>query len=294
MGGDEEETEARRIIAELQRYCLDIRERFRVAQAKLPSADGFLKQIRTFCNGQLTCIGSGCNVAQFFDASWDGLSSHYKASHAKHILQNKDIRDVVDINHHLGRCGESVEQLFAEARDRRDQWRSMDHHARKMEEKRCRRSLNYEHSAFRRLSMMPQVMVLKHVDKVFRSRYQRFRRLIAKSPLRELTLFTKELRDKCPKPKTLRRLGLRVFQQVVQGGSPNTLLEVFAFISLSQAMAAVMCHRGIQVDLNPGTIDYHAWRACIEDATEQHIYDQILLAWFHPCWREELHCMFSP
>ncbi|RSL45897.1 hypothetical protein CEP54_014094 [Fusarium duplospermum] len=293
MGINEEETQARKIIASLLGCCSGIRayrERLRAAaQAKLPSADGFLKQIRSFCDGQLTCIGPKCKVAQFFDASWDGLRSHYEARHADHILQNEDIRDILDIEHHFDRHGESIKQLFAKARARRDQWGSMDHHAREMEEERCRRSLECEHSAFCRLSMMPQMRVLKDVDKVFRARYQQFRRLIAKSPVRELTLFTDELRDKCPKPKTLRRLGMQVFQQVVQGGSPNTLLEVFAFISLSQAMTVVMCRRGIQVDLNPGTIDYHAWRGCIQDETEKHLYDQLLLAWFHPRWQEELH-----
>ncbi|KAJ3456465.1 hypothetical protein MRS44_016488 [Fusarium solani] len=64
-------------------------------------------------------------------------------------------------------------------------------------------------------------------------------------------------------------------------------VKIFAFISLSQAMATVMRRRGIQVASDPGTIDYLAWRTCLDDKTDQDLYDKILVTWFHPKWWQE-------
>ncbi|RMJ15839.1 hypothetical protein CDV36_004480 [Fusarium kuroshium] len=258
------------------------------AQVQLPSATVFLTQLRVFCDGRLTCIGPKCQGVQFFDASWDDLVSHYEDYHAYHLLQDQDVIDLVDVRRHLGYHKRDIERLFDKARVRRDEWEFMDSHSRVMEELRCAYCLKCECSAHRRLPRSPQFDVLKDLNNAFRSRYQQFHRLAAESPSADLTSFLGEIREKCPTPKELRQLGTRIFKQVVQGTPPNTLLEIFAFISLSQAMTTVMRSRDIQIDSDPGTIDYLAWRTCIEDESSRRLYDEILITWFHPCWREEL------
>ncbi|UPK95386.1 hypothetical protein LCI18_006321 [Fusarium solani-melongenae] len=90
-----------------------------------------------------------------------------------------------------------------------------------------------------------------------------------------------------PQFNVLRDLN-RIFQ-VIQGTSPTTLLEIFAFISLSQSMATVMRRRDIHINLDPGTVDYLSWRTCIEDEASRGLYDEILIVWFHPQWKDELH-----
>lgn len=257
----------------------------------MPSVDGFLNQMRIFCDGRLACISPRCRDDQFFDASWDDLKSHYEVYHADRLPQDEDMRDVLDVESYLACYKCDIERLLAKAQARREEWASNNDDDRAMEKERSRRSLKCDNSVYSRLPEMAQLGVLKDLDKVFRSRYRQFRRLAAKSPSPDLASFNKKLRKKCPKPKDLRRLGNRIFKQVVRGSSPTTLLDIFAFISLSKAMATVMSRRGIQVDLDPGTIDYLAWRTCIEDEVDRGLYDEILIAWFHPRWREESHCM---
>ncbi|KAI8654175.1 hypothetical protein NCS56_01374100 [Fusarium sp. Ph1] len=285
--------ESREIVETLRARCSDIqqnRQQLRNAAQKphLPSVIVFLTQLRTFCNGQLTCIGPKCKGAHFFSASWGDLRSHYESYHADYLLQDENFRGKLDVLSHLADHNMSIERLFGKARRRRDSWVSMDNDAREMEEARCRWSLECESSAYRRLPKMPQLGVLRDVTKVLRSRYRRFQRLAAESLSADLTSFAEDLKEKYPKPKELRRLGTRIFKQVIQGTSPTTLIEIFAFISLSQAMATVMRRRGIPVASDPGTIDYLAWRTCLNDELDRGLYDKILVAWFHPKWRQEL------
>ncbi|EEU35561.1 uncharacterized protein NECHADRAFT_86783 [Fusarium vanettenii 77-13-4] len=282
------------IIDKLRTQCSDRREhrreQFRIAaQAQLPSPIVFLTQLRPFCDGQLTCIGPKCKGTRFFDASWDHLKSHYEGYHADYLLQDEDIRGVVNIDIHLARQKRDFKRLFAKAQICREEWASMDDDKRKTEYLHCTYSLECECSAHRRLPTMPQFNVLKDLNGAFRSRYQQFCQHAAKSDSKDMTAFMGELRLKCPRPRDLRRLGTRIFKQVIQGTSPTTLLEIFAFISLSQAMANVMSRRNIHIDLNPGTIDYLSWRTLIEDEASQRLYDEILIAWFHPRWKDELH-----
>ncbi|KAI8712712.1 hypothetical protein NCS52_01370000 [Fusarium sp. LHS14.1] len=187
------------------------------------------------------------------------------------ILRDQETRDVLDVDDHLAL-----------------EWGLKHPDFKDMEKESCRQSLERELSVYRRLPEMPQFGVVKELDKVFRSRYRQFHRFAAKSPSTELASFANELRKKCPNPEDLHRLGTRTFGQVIQGSSPGTLLETFAFISLSQAMATVMRCRGVKVDLNPGKIDYLAWGSCIEDESGRSLYDELLVTWFHPRWREEL------
>ncbi|KAM6513570.1 hypothetical protein FALCPG4_015962 [Fusarium falciforme] len=287
------ETEAQKIIGTLKTRCSDIeasREQLRIAARKpeLPSAIVFLIQLRPFCNGQLTCAGPKCKGTHFFDATWDDLKSHYEKYHADYLLRNDNIQGQLDVESHLACQERGFERLFTKARALHEEWASMDGDAREVEEIHCKWSLEYECSALRRLPRMPQLLVLKDLNRVFRSRHRRFHRLAAESLSMNLRSFADGLRAKCPKPKDLRRLGTRIFRQVVQGISPTTLLEIFAFISLSQTMGTVMRRWGIKVDLDPRTGDYFAWRTCIEDEADRSLYDEILLAWFHPKWKQEL------
>ncbi|RSM19535.1 hypothetical protein CDV31_001695 [Fusarium ambrosium] len=278
------DSEQQKVSEPLQRHS-----KLRIAvQGQLPSAIVFLTQLRTFCDGQLTCIGPKCKGTIFFDPSWDDLKSHYARYHADFLVRDENIGHELDIDFHLTCHKRDVERLFAKARLRREEWISMDQDTREMEKARCRWHVECECSTYRRLKKMPQFGILKDLNKVFRSRYRRFHRVAADSPSPNLISFIDELREKGLKAKDLRRIGTRTFKQVIQGTAPTTLLEIFAFISLSQAMAIVMRGRGIQIDLDPGTIDYLAWRVCIEDKVSRDLYDEILLAWFHPRWKEEL------
>jgi hypothetical protein len=284
--------ESRKIVEALRARCSDIqanRQQLRNAAQKprLPSVIVFLTQLRPFCNGQLTCIGPKCKGTHFFDASWDDLKSHYESYHAGYILQNEDVRGELDVQSHLARHERSIGRLFIKARARHEEWVSMDNYAKESVKVRCTWLLEYECSAYRRLPKMPQLGVLRDLNNVLRSHYRRFNRLAAESLSVDLTSFAEDLKEKYPKPKELRRLGTRIFKQVIQGTPPTTLMEIFAFISLSQAMATVMRRRGIQVASDPGTIDYLAWRTCLDDKTDQDLYDKILVTWFHPKWWQE-------
>ncbi|WAO95811.1 Hypothetical protein NCS54_01345500 [Fusarium falciforme] len=283
------EIEPQEITDKWRSCCSDDQADCERLQVYMPSIDGFVDQLRTLCNGRLVCIDPKCKAAQPFDAAVDNLRVHYQVYHDGRFLPHEDTGDLLDVTSHLALQAWKIERLFAKAQALSDKWVSMDNKARDMAKERCRWSLERECSAYGRFQEMQQFGVLKDLNKVFRSRYRQFHRLVSKSSSTDLALFTNGLREKYPKHKDLRRLGTRIFKRVLQGSSPTTLLEVFAFISLSQAMATVMKRRGIQVDLSPGTIDYHAWRACIEDEADQRLYDQILIAWFHPRWREELH-----
>ncbi|KAL2673800.1 hypothetical protein Neosp_012244 [[Neocosmospora] mangrovei] len=288
-----EYSEAQQIIEKLLRRCSAIqanREQLRVAAlARLPSVDGFLNQVRIFCDGRLACIEPECKGARFFDASWDHLKLHYEDYHAGGLLRDQEIRDVLNVDDHLACYKGDIAELFTKAQHQQVEWALKHPDFKEMEKESCSQSLERELSVYRRLPEMPQFGVVKELDKVFRSRYRQFRRFAAKSPSTDLAVFAKELKKKCPNPEALHRLGTRTFGQVIQGSSPSNLLETFAFISLSQAMATVMHRRGVKVDLNPGTIDYLAWRSCIEDELGRSLYDKLLVTWFHPRWREELH-----
>ncbi|KAI8652547.1 hypothetical protein NCS57_01319000 [Fusarium keratoplasticum] len=197
--------------------------------------------------------------------------------------------DMLDVGVYLACHKREIERLFAKAQARQQEWNSMDNDAREMEKARCSWVLECERSTYRRWPEMPQFNVLRDLNRVFSSRYRQFCQLAAESLSADLTSFIHELREKCPKPKDLRRLGTRIFKQVIQGTSPTTLLETFAFISLSQAMATVMHRRDIHINLDPGTVDYLSWRTCIEDEASRGLYDEILIVWFHPQWKDELH-----
>lgn len=280
------------IINNLRERCFEKREQLKIAaQAQLPSVTVFLTQLRAFCDGRLTCIGPKCQGAQCFDASWVGLESHFEQYHAYHLLQDEDFIGLVDVHVHLVCHKKDIERLFAKAQVHREEWAFMDTHSRVMEELRCNYYLKCECSTRGRLQTSPQFEVLKELSSVFRSRYGGFRRLAAESLSADLASFLREIREKCPTSKELRQLGTRIFKQVVQGTPPSTLLETFAFISLSQAMTTVMRNRDVQIDLDPGTIDYLAWRTCIDDEASRRLYDKIINIWFHFPGREELQCM---
>ncbi|RSL72943.1 hypothetical protein CEP53_000943 [Fusarium sp. AF-6] len=215
------------------------------------------------------------------DALLDALKERFQ--------RDENTRHILDVGVHLARHKREIEQLFAKAQARQQEWDSMDDGAREMEKARINWVLECESSIYGRLPKVPQFNVLRDLNMVVRSRYQQFCQPAAGSPSPALTSFILELQERCPKPKDLRRLGTRIFKQVIQGTSPTTLLEIFAFISLSQAMTTVMRRRDVQMDLDPRTIDYLSWRTCIEDEASRGLYDEILIAWFYPQWKDELH-----
>lgn len=291
------DSEGRQIIMTLRDRCSDISKEYlerksALAQTgtykpNLPSVIIFLSQQRVSCDGQLVCIGPKCKGLERFEASWDALKLHYESIHAEHLLKDDQVRYQLDVNSHLAGHNRSINRLLEKAQNRYNTWSLMDDDAKEAERASDAWHIENEASIYRRLPGMSQFGVLRDLKKMFRSRHRKFFRLVAESSSREISSFAEKLRAECPSPADLRRLGTQTFRRVVGGITPTTLLETFAFITLSEAMTTVMRRRGVQVTFDPHIVDYFAWRTSIKDEAEHVTYDQLLMAWFHPRWQSE-------
>ncbi|MCJ1247785.1 hypothetical protein MMC30_005000 [Trapelia coarctata] len=248
-------------------------------KAKLPSIDVFLFRLRVTCNGQLTCVHPRCADHEAFQASLDAMKWHFVEKHCRHLYEyNSSVKhhiidDFTDCVNRSARTAEMVEQLIKRSAAQSRRWASMDDDCRRrtgnLDAQRRRRRA----AVYRKVHGMRQWGVLRDLRDSFGSRLREF--LQYAEGLEPIQSFAK----RCKRPRVLLRLGVLTFRKIVDGNAPKTLLEVFAFISLSYAMAAVMHRRGVAVEFAPKVNDFYTWRWSIQNEDERRKFDSLVL-WF--------------
>lgn len=140
--------------------------------------------------------------------------------------------------------------------------------------KKCReqssRWREYVHDVYRYFSRERQMNILRLLRTEFNSLHRRFRRLTARSKFG-----LKKLRKHCMSPAELLNTGILTSKDILLGNTPASLKEVFSFITLSYAMAAVRGTRG-SVSLSPTVSDFSIWRHSISKESESETFDELI------------------
>lgn len=124
------------------------------------------------------------------------------------------------------------------------------------------------------ISKIPQWNSLRLLRKEFNSRHRRFLRLTAQNKSR-----LKKFRNRCKGSADLLNTGILTSKDILLGSTPVSLKEVFSFIMLSYAMAAVR-DPDRSVSFSPTRLDFSIWRQSISNAAERETFDELVsLMW---------------
>ena len=124
--------------------------------------------------------------------------------------------------------------------------------------------------AYKYVSRERQWNILRLLRTEFNSLHRRFRRLTARSKFG-----LKKLRKHCISPAELLNTGILTSKDILLGNTPASLKEVFSFITLSYAMAAVRETRG-SVSFSPTASDFSIWRHSISKESERETFDELV------------------
>ncbi|KAL2856803.1 hypothetical protein BJX68DRAFT_229495 [Aspergillus pseudodeflectus] len=134
-------------------------------------------------------------------------------------------------------------------------------------------------STLKRLGNMAQWKTMKRLRREFYSRHSHFLRLASNSP-GELSEFAQS----CPRPKDLLDEAILTYRDILDDEPPTALRGVFAFISLSYAVDAVLHCQNMQSFFSPSPADFRLWRKSIPDYGEKRVFDQLAsLIWLPRC-----------
>jgi hypothetical protein len=134
-------------------------------------------------------------------------------------------------------------------------------------------------STLKRLESMAQWKTMKRLRRTFYSRHSQFLRLASNSP-GELGEFARS----CPRPKDLLDEAILTYRDILDDEPPTALRGVFAFISLSYAVDAVLRCQNMQSFFSPSLADFRLWRESIPDYGEKRVFDQLAsLIWLPKC-----------
>jgi hypothetical protein len=115
-----------------------------------------------------------------------------------------------------------------------------------------------------------QWATIRSLRKASMLHYNQFAKLTADSTNPDI----RKLRKSCVTAKKLLEMGILTFRQVLHGQTPTTLVDIFAFASLSYVISKTLHARGHidESDILSGILD---WRAAIIDDKERPTFDEI-------------------
>lgn len=115
-----------------------------------------------------------------------------------------------------------------------------------------------------------QWATIRSLRKASMLHYNQFAKLTAESTNADI----RKLRKSYVTAKKLLEMGILTFRQVLHGENPTTLVDIFAFASLSYVISKTLYARGHidQSDILSGILD---WRAAIADQRESSTFDEI-------------------
>ena len=271
------------------------RERYGHDPEDRPNFKAFLRKLRPSRRGFIECRSCREKRDGEFLPGRGSIGDHFRLCHLGNIqhadkTQLKDqvqkaIEDLMNapqtkdiICQLLTRCEEvQAKRGKGAERDaaREEEYTPLDDgrtkRAEELDERRSHRVALYQ-----RNNRMPQWAVLRELRKKFYQQHRQFRQYAASAGPPIIRPFAK----RCRRPGGLLRLGIVTFRKILRRRAPTTLLQVFAFISLSYAMAAVMHDRGVQVEFTPNVSDFFTWRQSIRRESKWPIFDQIVATWF--------------
>lgn len=123
---------------------------------------------------------------------------------------------------------------------------------------------------YKYVSRERQWNILRLLRTEFNSLHRSFRRLTARSKFD-----LKKLRKHCMSPAELLNTGILTSKDILLGITPASLKEVFSFITLSYAMAAVRETSGL-VSFSPTASDFSIWRHSISKESERETFDELV------------------
>jgi hypothetical protein len=120
---------------------------------------------------------------------------------------------------------------------------------------------------------------MKRLRREIYSRHSHFLRLASNRP-GELSEFARC----CPRRKDLLDEVILTYRDILDDEPPTTLRGVFAFISLSYAVDAVLRCQNRQSLFSPSPADFRLWRKSIPDYGQKGAFDQLAsLIWLPKC-----------
>lgn len=122
----------------------------------------------------------------------------------------------------------------------------------------------------RRVPHKSQWATLRSLRKASMFHYSQFTKVTADSTSAEI----RKLRKSYVTAKNMLEMGILTFRDVVHGHTPSTLVDIFAFASLSYVISKTLHSNGHmdESDILSGILD---WRAAIADVKERSAFDEI-------------------
>jgi hypothetical protein len=122
----------------------------------------------------------------------------------------------------------------------------------------------------RRVPHKSQWATLRSLRKASMYHYSQFTKVTADSTSAEI----RKLRKSYVTAKNMLEMGILTFRDVVHGHTPSTLVDIFAFASLSYVISKTLHSNGYmdESDILSGILD---WRAAIVDVRERSAFDEI-------------------
>ena len=247
-------------------------------KAKLPNVPYFLFSLSVSCDGRLLCRHKHCNDSEKFDATLEAIRLHFFDAHCVPLGITSNSKDIstlqtdVEEELSLGNIGLLLEPLFEKAAERRKTWKMLTPLQRSKKERvEERRSLRVG-SLHDYVRKKRQWQVLQELRAEFASRNRHLLDLIKSSGSAGLKSLSKQYKSSTD----LLNTGILTFKDILSGGLPSSLKEVFAFINLSYSAASVMTARGTPNPFSPSAGDFITWREAVP-VYERPIYEELAL-----------------
>jgi hypothetical protein len=276
-----QQPESKNLVADLQRQCSIMKE----ALCSLPDIDDFLCRLEALPNGNLKCQQPKCADWEEIKPDFDLIKLHFRLYHRSNFrgaFCSGTIQETnAKINSQMKRpktasiMANILENLPTRSAiaQRILDFTNLPKHTSGIGNSSSKHQLQIQRPSWE------QLRVLRTLRAKFVVHHRQFLQRTANSSSDRL----QELRKSCRRHAELLDTGLLTFKAVTNNESPSSLKEIFAFISLSYAMAETMQVRGKPVEFCLDAVEMECWRICLDDWRDCEIFDELVsLLWPSP------------
>jgi hypothetical protein len=274
-----EQPESKALIADLQKQCRIIQERLR----SLPDIDDFLCQLESLPGGNLKCQRPKCADWERFECASDSIKNHFRRHHCSNFrgafLSETIAKIDASIDSQLKRpktasiMADILENSHIRSAIAK---RISDFTNPRLKHSSGTESPSTEYNLEIQRPSWEQLRVLRTLRAKFIVHHRQFLQRTASSSSDGL----QELRKSCRRYADLLDTGVLTFKAIMNDESPSSLKEIFAFISLSYAMAGTMQVRGKPVNFCLDSFEMECWRSSLASEKDGDIFDELVpLLW---------------
>lgn len=234
-------------------------------KAKLPDVSLAIFHLFPCSDGQLLCKHRTCKGLERFDASIEGVKSHFTSEHCAHLTTGMRTSDWSKFNNdledefHPDKIAWVLDPLLAKAKKHQLHWKTSCPSRKNKKEDLDRKRIKHYNFLHEYVRKRRQWAALQELRSEFALRNQHLQDLISQSNHPTLEYSMLDYDD----PTDMLDTGILTSNSILYGIAPSSLKEVLAVINLSYSTATVMRRRGTPTSFNPSALDFVLWRRSV-------------------------------